>query len=63
MVKNPPAMQETQETHIPTLGQEDPLEKEMATRSSIIAWIIPWTDGLSSLGLQRVGHDSTHLVH
>ena len=39
-VKNPPAMQETQ---IQSLGQEDPPEKEMATHSSILAWIIPWT--------------------
>ena len=42
------------------LGQEVPLEKEMATYSSILAWRIPWTeepDGLQSTGLQRVGHD------
>ena len=41
-------------------GQEDPLEKEMATHSSILAWRIPWTEepgGLQSMGLQRVGHD------
>ena len=57
MVKNPPAMQETQ---VQSLGQEDPLEKEMATHSSILAWRIPWTedpDGLQSMGSQRVGHD------
>ena len=57
MVKNPPAMQET---WIWTLGWEDPLEKEMATHSSIPAWRIPWTEepgGLQSMGLQRVGHD------
>ena len=56
-VKNLPAMQETQ---VPSLGQEDPLEKEMATHSSILAWRIPWTEepgGLQSLGSQRVGHD------
>ena len=41
MVKNPPAMQETQ---VPSLGQEDPLEKGMATHSSILAWGIPWTE-------------------
>ena len=41
MVKNPPAKQETQ---IQSLGQEDPLEKEMATHSSILAWISPWTE-------------------
>ena len=42
------------------LGQEDPLEKEMATLSSILAWKIPWTEevgGLLSMGLQRLGHD------
>ena len=52
-----PAMQETQDR---SLGREDPLEKEMATHSSILAWRIPWTeepDGLQSTGLQRVGHD------
>ena len=41
-------------------GQEDPLEKEMATHSSILAWKIPWTEergGLQSMGSQRVGHD------
>ena len=41
MVKNLPAMQETQ---VPSLGQEDPLEKEMATHSSILVWKIPWTE-------------------
>ena len=41
MVKNPPAMQETE---VLTLGQEDPLEEEMAPRSSILAWEIPWTE-------------------
>ena len=52
-VKNPPAMQET---WVQSLGQEDPLEKEMATHSSILAWKIPWTeksDGLRSMGLQE----------
>ena len=47
-------------TRVPTLGQEDPMEKGMATHSSILAWRIPWTEepgGLQSLGLQRVGHD------
>ena len=43
-VKNPPAMQETR---VQSLGQEDPLEKEMATHSSIPAWKIPWTRGLA----------------
>ena len=57
MVKNLPAMQETQ---IQALGQEDPLEKEMATHSSIPAWRIPWTEEpgrLQSMGLQRVRHN------
>ena len=57
MVKNLPAMQET---HVQSWGQEDPLEKEVATLSSILAWEILWTEqpgGLQSMGLQRVGHD------
>ena len=56
-VKNPPALQEMQ---IQSLGWEDPLEKEMATHSTILAWEIPWTEepgGLQSMGLQRAGHD------
>ena len=58
-VKRLPAMQETQ---IRSLGQESPLEKEMATHSSILVWEIPWTeepDGLQSMGSLRVGHDFT----
>ena len=61
MVKNPPPVQETQETRVRSLGWEDPLEEEMATHFSILAWETPWTEvpgGLSSLGSQRVGHDS-----
>ena len=57
MVKNLPALRETQ---VQSLGQEDPLEEEMATHSSIRAWRIPWTEGpggLQSMGSQRVGHD------
>ena len=57
MVKNPSVKQETQ---VRSLGWEDPLEKEMATHSSILAWEIPWTEesgGLQSTGLQRVRHD------
>ena len=49
-----------QETWVRSLGWEDPLEKEMATLSSILAWRIPWTQepgGLQSMGSQRVGHD------
>ena len=48
------------ETQVQSLGQEDPLEKEMVTHSSILAWKIPWTEEpgrLQSTGLQRVGHD------
>ena len=43
-VKNLPTMQETQETQVPSLGQEDPPEKEMATHFSILSWKIPWTE-------------------
>ena len=52
-------MQETQETWVQSLGQEDPLEKEMATHVSIIAWKIPWTEEPGRLQpyLQKVGHD------
>ena len=56
-VKNLPAMQET---WVRSLGREDPLEKEIATHSSILAWRIPWTEesgGLQSMGSQRVGYD------
>ena len=54
---SPPAMQKIQ---VQSLGWEDPLEKGMATHSSILAWRIPWTEepgGLQSVGSQRVGHD------
>ena len=44
MVKNLPAMQELQETQVWSLGWEDPLEKDMVTHSSILAWKIPWTE-------------------
>ena len=57
MVKSLPAVQETL---VRSLGQEDALEKEMATHSSILAWKIPWTeepDELRSMGSQRVRHD------
>ena len=56
-VKNLPAVQET---GVHSLGQEDALEKEMATHSRILAWKISWTQepgGLQSMGSQRVGHD------
>ena len=53
-------MQETQEIQVQSLVQEDNLEKEMATHSSILAWKIPWTEesgGLQSTGSQRAGHN------
>ena len=53
-------MQETQEMQVQHLGQEDPLEKEMTTHSSIFAWRIPWTEEpsrLQSIGSQRIRHD------
>ena len=66
LVKNLPAMHET---WVRFLSKEDPLEKEMATHSSIFAWRIPWTEepgGLQSMGSQRFGHDRvtkhTHTV-
>ena len=58
MVKCLPTMQETQ---VRSLGGEDPLEKEMATHSSTLAWKTPWMEEpgrLQSMGLQRVGHDA-----
>ena len=57
MVKNLPAVQETQAR---SLGVEDPLEKGVAAHSSILAWRFAWTEepcGLQSMGSQRVGHD------
>ena len=63
-LKGLPAMRETR---VRSLGREDPLEKEMATHSSILAWRIPWTEepgGLQSMVSQRVGHDRvTSLTH
>ena len=64
MAKNPP-MQETQGTWVLSLGQEAPLEKGMATHSSILAWRIPWTkkpSGLQSVGSQRVGCHGSDLA-
>ena len=52
LVKNPPAMREAR---VRSLGWDDPLEKEKATHSRILAWIIPWT--VESMGWQKVGHD------
>ena len=57
MVKN---LSEVQETRVPSLGRKDPLEKEIATHSSTLAWKIPWMEEpgrLQSMGLQRVGQD------
>ena len=57
MIKNLPAKLET---WVQSLGQEDPLEKEMATHSSILAWETPWTEepgGLQLMGLQTVGRN------
>ena len=62
MVKNPPA---TRETWVRSLGQEDPLEKGMATHSSILAWRIPWTekrDGLQSMGSPRVRYNWAEII-
>ena len=59
-VKNLPAMKETLETLVWSLGREDPLKKEMATHSSVLAWETAWTEepgGLQSKGTKRVGHD------
>ena len=59
-VKDPPAVQGTQETWVQSLVQENLLKKEMTTHSSILAWKIPWTEepgGLQSMGWQRVGKD------
>ena len=60
VVKNLPAMQQPQEMWVPYLGWEDPLEEDVATHSSILAWRIPGTEepgGLQSMRSQRVGHD------
>ena len=63
MVKHLPTMQETQ---VRSLDQEDPLEKEIATHSSTLAWKIPWTEEpgrLQAMGLRRVGHDRATSLH
>ena len=63
LVKNLPAIQETR---VPSLGQEDPLEKKKATHSSTLVWRIPWTEELGrvqSMGLQRVRHDCVINFH
>ena len=60
MAKNPPAMQETQETQVRSLSREDPLEEGMAAHSSILAWRIPWTEEPG--GLQSMGLDATEVT-
>ena len=63
-VKNPPAIQETQETRVQSQGQEDPLEKDMATHSRILVWEIPQIeedDGLQPTGSQSRTRLSTHI--
>ena len=65
VVKSLPAMQETWGMQVWSLGWEDPLEQEMATHSSILAWRIPWTEEpgqLLSIGSQRVWHDWSNLA-
>ena len=66
MLKNLPAMKEPQETRVRSLGREEPLEKELATHSSILAWRTPWTEepgGLRSMESQRVRHDWANNTH
>ena len=64
-VKDTPTMQETEEKWVRSLGWEDPLEEEMATHSSILAWKIPWTEEPG--GLQYMGHKESdtadHMAH
>ena len=65
MVKNPPANAGGREIWAQSLGWEDPLEKQLATHSSILAWGIPWTEepgGLQSMGWQRDRHDLSDLA-
>ena len=60
MVKNLPANEDNIKDSVQPLGQEDPLEEEIATHSSILAWRIPWTEepcGIKFIGLQRVRHN------
>ena len=60
MVQTVKHLSTIRETQVRSLGQEDPLEKEMTTHSSILAWRISWTEepgGLQSMGLQKVGQD------
>ena len=61
VVKNPPAMQETQQTWVQFLGLKDPLEEEIATDSSILDWNIPWTEGVWWATIHRVVKSQTWL--
>ena len=61
MVKNSPAVQETQEMWVQSLGPEDPLEKEMATHSSVLAWKIPWTEEPWRAAVHGVAKSQTRL--
>ena len=66
VLKNPPAMRETQETQGWSLSREDPLEEGMVTHSSILAWRVPWTEepsGLQPMGSQRDLHDWSGWAH
>ena len=59
-INNLPAVQGIQETRVQFLSREDPLEKEVVTYSSALAWKVPWTEepgGVHSMGLQRVGYN------
>ena len=61
--REPPANAGDLRTQVQSLGREDPLEEEMITHSSFLAWRIPWTEepgGLQSMGLQRVGHNRSN---
>ena len=60
VVKNPPAMQETQEMQVQSLDQEEPLEEEMATHSNILAWKISWTEQPG--GLQSMDHKESDMI-
>ena len=62
-VKNVPAMQETQKTRVRSLGQENPLEEEIATHSNILAWEFPWTKEAGRLQFTRSQSVGNNYVH